>query len=124
MGKAPKVALGICVRLQKNFHLISKQTKFRNFDPCCFEAIRIEKYLNGSPVSVVDVIKLFWRKSRSPKIKKLKKFVLVSEPALKCENNAIFKQNGLLLLIQLRGNSRVTRVSPKKFYNINYWSQC
>ena len=40
MGKAPKVALGICVRLQKNFHLISKQTKFRNFDPCCFEAIR------------------------------------------------------------------------------------
>ena len=105
MGKAPKVALGICVRLQKNFHLISKQTKFRNFDPCCFEAIRIEKYLNGSPVSVVDVIKLFWRKSRSPKIKKLKKFVLVSEPALKCENNGILSKSLKLFLSAANGRS-------------------
>ena len=28
-----------------------------------------------------------------PNIKKLKKFVLMSKPAQKCENNAIFKQN-------------------------------
>ena len=54
----------------------------------------------------------------------------MSEPALKCENNAIlsksilkycfFLLNGLFLLFQLRGKSRFSRISPKKFYNINY----
>ena len=41
-----------------------------------------------SPITtrpVVDVIKLFGGHLEFPKIKKLKKFVLVSEPALKCE---------------------------------------
>ena len=48
----------------------------------------------------------------------------MSEPALKCENNASFKQintlklflllNGLFLLFQLRGKSRFSRIPPKK----------
>ena len=42
---------------------------------------------------VVDVIKLFWGNLDFPKINIGKKFVTMSEPALKCENNAIFKQN-------------------------------
>ena len=43
-----------------------------------------------SAAALVDVIKLFWI---SPKLKNGKKFVLMSEPALKCENNAAnFKQ--------------------------------
>ena len=33
--------------------------------------------------------KFVWRKSRFPQIKRLKIFVLMSEPALNCENNAI-----------------------------------
>ena len=38
-----------------------------------------------------------------PKIKKWKKFVLMSEPALKCENNASFKQiNTLKLFIAFK----------------------
>ena len=37
---------------------------------------------------VVDIIKLFL-----PKLRNWKTFVLMSEPALKCENNAIFKSN-------------------------------
>ena len=38
-------------------------------------------------------MKLFLGNLDFPKIKKLKKFVLMSEPTLECENNAIFKQN-------------------------------
>ena len=30
-----------------------------------------------------------------PKIKKFKKFVVISEPAIKCENNAILSKNKL-----------------------------
>ena len=42
---------------------------------------------------VVEVMKLFFGgKLDSPKLRNQKKFVLMSEPALKCENNAIFKQ--------------------------------
>ena len=45
---------------------------------------------------VVDAINCFWRISRFPQDKKLKKFVLKHEPAQKCENNeAIFMQNYL-----------------------------
>ena len=44
--------------------------------------------------SVVDVIKLFLEEIQiSPKLRNLKKFVLMSEPEQKCENNAVFKQN-------------------------------
>ena len=51
---------------------------------------------------------------------------MISEPALKCDNNASFKQiytlsNGLFLLIQLRGNLDFPEFLQKKFYNINYW---
>ena len=61
-----------------------------------------------------------------PKIKKWKKFILMSKPALEWWNNAIFKENNtlnlfvtfkivLFLLFQLRGKSRFSRISPKKF---------
>ena len=46
------------------------------------------------------------------------------EPAQKCENYAIIKQNytlGLFLLFWLKGKSRFSRFPPKKFYNINSW---
>ena len=43
--------------------------------------------------SVVDVIKLFLEEILiSPKLRNWKTFVLMSEPALKCENNDSFKQ--------------------------------
>ena len=41
---------------------------------------------------VVDVIKLFGGNLDSPKLRNRKTFVLMSEPALKCENNVIVKQ--------------------------------
>ena len=52
----------------------------------------------------------------------------MSEPILKCENNAIFKQKYTLKLIiafkilqfSLKGKSIFSRFPPKKFYNINY----
>ena len=54
----------------------------------------------------------------------------MSEPALKCENNASFKQIDTLklfiafkmayLLFQLWGKSRFSRIPPKKLYDINY----
>ena len=44
-------------------------------------------------IAVVDVIKLFLKEIQiSPKLRNGKKFVLMSEPALKYENNASFKQ--------------------------------
>ena len=46
-----------------------------------------------------NVIKLFFGENLEfPKIKKLKKIVLMSKPALKCENNAICKLNYILKL--------------------------
>ena len=59
----------------------------------------------------------------------------MSEPALKCENYAIFKQNYTQKLFisfkisyyccfGLRGNLEFTDFPQKKFYNINYRSQC
>ena len=59
------------------------------------------------------------------------KFVLMSEPAQKCENNAIFKQNNALELFislkmaisccfGLRGNLDFPDFLQIKFYNINY----
>ena len=56
----------------------------------------------------------------------------MSEPALKCENNASFKQiNTLKLFIafkmaysccfSLGGNLDFLDFLQKKFYNINYW---
>ena len=55
----------------------------------------------------------------------------MSEPALKCENNAIFKQNytqKLFISVKifytccfgLRGNLEFPNFLQKKFYNINY----
>ena len=56
----------------------------------------------------------------------MKKFVLMSEPAVKCENNeATFKQiysvkrficflNGLFLLLWCKGKSRYSRFPPNK----------
>ena len=42
---------------------------------------------------VVDVIKLFFEEIQiSPKLRNVKKFVSMSEPALKFENNSSFKQ--------------------------------
>ena len=47
-----------------------------------------------APSPVVDVIKLFLEEiSISPNLRNWKTFVLMSELALKCKNNAIFKQN-------------------------------
>ena len=55
----------------------------------------------------------------------------MSEPAQKCENYAIFKQNYaqklfitfkmaiLFLLFWIKWKSRFSRTPPKKFYNIN-----
>ena len=49
--------------------------------------------LLGTPIPVVDVIKLFLEEIEiSPKLRNGKKFVLMSEPTLKCENNTSFKQ--------------------------------
>ena len=56
----------------------------------------------------------------------------MSEPALKCEKNAIFKQNYTQKLFisfkisysccfGLRGNLEFPDFLQKKFYNINYW---
>ena len=56
----------------------------------------------------------------------------MSEPALKCENNASFKQiNTLKLFIAFKmacsscfsfgGNLYFPEFLEKKFYNINYW---
>ena len=83
--------------------------------------------------SVVDVIKHFGENLDFPKVKKLNKLVLMSEPAQKCENYAIFKQNHTLELfialksaycccLGLRGNLDFPDFLQKKFYNINYWS--
>ena len=58
----------------------------------------------------------------------------MSEPVLKCENNAIFKQNYTQKLFisfkisyyccfGLRGNLEFPDFLQKKFYNINYWSR-
>ena len=58
----------------------------------------------------------------------------MSEPALKCENNAIFKQNytqKLFISVKifytccfgLRGNLEFPNFLQKKFYNINYREQ-
>ena len=58
----------------------------------------------------------------------------MSEPALECENNAIFKQNYAQKLFisfklsyschfGLRGNLDFPDILQKKFYNINYWSR-
>ena len=60
-----------------------------------------------------------------------KKFVLMSEPALKCENNASFKQIYTLKLFiafkmayscsfSLGGNLDFPDFLQKNFYNINY----
>ena len=57
----------------------------------------------------------------------------MSEPAQKCENYAIFKQNYTLQLfialkmvyccsLGLRGNLDFPDFLQNKFYNINYWS--
>ena len=57
----------------------------------------------------------------------------MSEPALKCENYAIFKQNYTQKLFisfkisyyccfGLRGNLEFPDFLQKKFYNINYWT--
>ena len=59
------------------------------------------KPISSGPV--VDVIKLFLEEiSISPKLRNWKTFVLMSEPAQKCENNAILiktmLKNCLLLL--------------------------
>ena len=62
-----------------------------------------------------------------PKIKKLKKFVLISEPAQKCDNNVIFTQNlAINLLIafkmtysccfSLGGYSKFSRFPPKNSF--------
>ena len=56
----------------------------------------------------------------------------MSEPALECENNAIFKQNYAQKLFvsfkisyscrfSLRENLDIPDFLQKKFYNINYW---
>ena len=83
--------------------------------------------------SVVDVIKLFFGGNLDfPKIKKLNKVCSMSEPAQKCENYAIFKQNYTLQLfialkmvyccsLGLRGNLDFPDFLQNKFYNINYW---
>ena len=58
----------------------------------------------------------------------------MSEPAQKCENNAIFKQNSALELFIslkmaiscyfcLRGNLDFSDFLQIKFYNINYWQK-
>ena len=81
---------------------------------------------------VVDVIKLFFGENLDfPKIKKLNKVCSMSEPAQKCENYAIFKQNYTLQLfialkmvyccsLGLRGNLDFPDFIQNKFYNINY----
>ena len=57
----------------------------------------------------------------------------MSEPGLKCENNASFKLIYTLKLFiafemaysccfRFRGKSRFSRIPPKKFYDINYWT--
>ena len=67
-------------------------------------------------------------------MKKWKKVFLVSEPTLKCENNASFKQiNTLKLFIAFKmayyccfsfgGNIDFPEFLQKKFYNINYRSR-
>ena len=57
---------------------------------------------SGILKSVVNVIKLFLEENlTSPKLRNLKKFVLMSEPAQKCSNNAIFKKNYSLKLLLL-----------------------
>jgi len=85
--------------------------------------------------SVIDVIKLFLEEIWiSPKLRNWTKFVLMSEPAQKCENNAIFKQHYTLELFlalemvcyccfSLGGNLDFLDFLAKKFYNINYWSK-
>ena len=66
-----------------------------------------------------------------PKIKTLKKVCSMSEPAQKCENHAIIKQNYTLKLFisfkishscyfGQRGNREFPDFLHKKFYNVNY----
>ena len=77
----------------------------------------------ASVAAAVNVIKqLFCRKSRFPqKLRNWKKFVMLSEHALKCENNAIFEQKYTLncYLLLKRGNLDIPGFLQKKFYNIN-----
>ena len=82
---------------------------------------------------VVDVIKLFLEEILiSPKLRNWKTFVLMSEPAQKCVNNAISNQNYAQKLFiafkmaysccfGLRGNLDFPDFLQKKFYNIGYW---
>ena len=80
---------------------------------------------------VVDVINFFEEISISPKLRNWNKFVLISEPALKCENNIAFKQMYTLKLsiafkmaysscFSLGGNLYFLEFLKQKFYNINY----
>ena len=80
---------------------------------------------------VVDVIIFFEEISISPKLRNWNKFVLISEPALKCENNIAFKQMYTLKLsiafkmaysscFSLGGNLYFLEFLKQKFYNINY----
>ena len=71
---------------------------------------------------VVDVIKLFLEEIYiSPKLRNAKTFVLMSEHALKCLNNASFKQiYTLKLFIALKWPILAVSAYQKKFYNIIY----
>ena len=80
----------------------------------------------GNNLSAVDGIKLFYKESIF--LQNCKKFcTLMSEPAQTCTSNAILKQKYaqklLIELFQLKGKSRFSRFPPKKFYNINCWSE-
>ena len=97
------------------------------------EQVNLSITSEGSIVlrTVVDVIKLILQEIQiSPKLRNGKKFVLMSNPALKCENNASFKQIfNLKLIIAIKmaysccfsfgGNLDFPKFLQKKFYNIN-----
>ena len=82
---------------------------------------------------VVDVIKLFLEEIWiSPKLRNGKKLFLMSEPALKYENNASFEQiytQKLLIAFKMAcyccfsfgGNLDFPEFLQKNIYNINYW---
>ena len=96
--------------------------KWRNLAKFChtdWQQLRDSKVNCGEPE--VDVIKLFWKKSR---LRNWIKIGLKSETAQKCEDNAIVKQNCTLKLFffafkvvcscWLRGKCRFSRFPPKK----------
>ena len=80
------------LRLRQKFHKIEKNSNVKNIAETLPNWIYL--WRSSEHWQIVNVIKLFCRKSTFPQNSEIEKLVMMSEPAQKFENNdAIFKQN-------------------------------